>query len=657
MAPQRGRQLGLQRPPPDSLVRSQLDKVLASELFSRSERLSGFLRFVVEETLNGRGETLKEPVLAHELYGKEADFDGATNPIVRVDARRLRDKLREYYADQTGDPVVIALPKGSYVPTFDRAADTPPAPDIQFQAVEPTSVDVAFREPAPDIDTPTSALSRMSVWRGVVLALGVAALFAGGYAALSPNIPRSTAPPGRIMLAVLPFQNLTGDPEQEYLCDGLTEEMIATLGRVDSSRLGVIARTSAMHYKNTTKRADEIGRDLGVGYLLESSLRRIDDRVRITAQLIEVRTQGHVWVEQYERDARDVLSLQREVAATVAQRTMVSLGMPAKSLRSEHQSNNSQAYEHYLRGRYQWAKNTVEGMHKAQDHFQNAIELDPSYALAYSGLADTYAMLGGFHVTPMNESHPLARKAALKALELDDSLGEAHRSLATIIEDHYWDWGEAERHYKRAIELDPNDVTTLRFYSFYLASMGRSVEALPIAEKARNLDPVSPSARTNLGSILYLAGQVEAAVRQFEETLDLDSNFGFAHSMLGLAYLRKGTPDRAVAHAQKARALSGTRPDVVALGGYTVARAGRRREALATLEDLRRLASPREPSPFLVALIYVGLEDKDRAFEWLEKALEARSWELPLLKVDPIFETVRADRRFPALLDRLGLPR
>ncbi len=218
----------------------------------------------------------------------------------------------------------------------------------------------------------------MSVWRGVVLALGVAALFAGGYAALSLNIPRSTAPPGRIMLAVLPFQNLTGDPEQEYLCDGLTEEMIATLGRVDPSRLGVIARTSAMHYKDTTKRADEIGRDLGVGYLLESSLRRIDDRVRITAQLIDVRTQGHVWAEQYERDARDVLSLQREVAATVAQRTMVSLGMPARSLRSEHHSNTSQAYEHYLRGRYQWAKNTVEGMHKAQDHFQNAIELDPS---------------------------------------------------------------------------------------------------------------------------------------------------------------------------------------------------------------------------------------------------------------------------------------
>ena len=266
MAPRRGRQLGLQRPP-DSLVRSQLDKVLASEVFLRSERLSGFLRFVVEETLNGRGDTLKEPVLAHELYGKEADFDGATNPIVRVDARRLRDKLREYYAYQTGDPVVIALPKGSYMPTFDRAADAAPGPDIQFQAVEPISVHPAFHQAVPDIDAPTSARSRLPLWHGVMLALGVAALFAASYAALSPNIPRSTAPPGRIMLAVLPFQNLTGDPEQQYLCDGLTEEMIAILGRIDSSRLGVIARTSAMHYKNTTKRADEIGRDLGVEYL------------------------------------------------------------------------------------------------------------------------------------------------------------------------------------------------------------------------------------------------------------------------------------------------------------------------------------------------------------------------------------------------------
>ena len=197
----------------------------------------------------------------------------------------------------------------------------------------------------------------------------------------------------------------------------------------------------------------------------------------------------------------------------------------------------------------------------------------------------------------------------------------------------------------------------MRFYAFYLAYTGRPVEAVPIAEQACRLDPVSPSARMNLGVTLLMAGRVDAAVRQFEETLDLDSNFSMAHIMLGLAYVRKGMPERAVAEAQKARARAGSRPDIVALHGYTLARAGRRDEALTTLDDLRRLAGPEGPSPFLVALVYVGLEDNDRAFEWLEKALEARDWQLPMLKADAIFDTLRADSRFPALLARLGLPR
>jgi TolB-like protein/Tfp pilus assembly protein PilF len=654
MAPESGLRPELQRPLPDSLVRSQLENLLASELFSRSERLSAFLRFVVEETLNGHGDTLKEPVLAHQLYGKAADFDGATNPIVRVDARRLRDKLREYYADRTGDPVIISLPKGSYVPTFELIAATIVDPEAEK---EPP--DFASSKPPRADDASMSARRRVSVWHGAAVALGMAAVLAGSYAALFLKTAGPTASTGRIMLAVLPFQNLTGDPDQDFLCDGLTEEMIAILGGVDSSRLGIIARTSAMHYKNTTKRADEIGRELGVSYLLETSLRRIGDRARITAQLIKVETQGHVWVEQYERDAKDVLALQREVASTVAERTVASLGVPLRDLHSStnRQSNDSLAYEHYLRGRYHWAKDTIDGLHKAQDHFQKAIALDPSYARAYSGLADTYALLGSYDIMPIGESHPLGRGAALKALELDESLGEAHRSLATIIADHYWDWGEVERHYKRAIALDPNDVTTLRFYSFYLAYTGRPVEAMPIAEQACRLDPVSANARMNLGVVLDMAGQVDAAVRQFEETLDLDSNFSFAHSMLGLAYVRKGMPERAVAEAQKARGLSGTRPDIIALHGYTLARAGRKREALGTLADLRRLASPRTPSPFLMALVYVGLEDRDRAFEWLEKALHGRSWELPALKMNPVFDALRSDPRFPVLLDRLGLPR
>jgi TolB-like protein/Tfp pilus assembly protein PilF len=477
-----------------------------------------------------------------------------------------------------------------------------------------------------------------------------------GYTAFTIARPKTRA--DRITLVVLPFQNLTGDPDQEYLSDGLTEEMIAILGTVDSARLGIIARTSAMHYKNTTKRADEIGRELGASYLLEASLRRTGDRARITAQLVEAKTQRPIWVEQYERDAQDVFALQRDVADALAQRTIASLGLPLRDRRShtDRQPHNAQAYEQYLRGRHQWAKDTVDGLRKAQDHFQKAIALDPSYARAYSGLADTYALLGSYDIMPIGESHPLGRAAAVKALELDESLSEAHRSLAAIIADHYWDWGEAERQYRRAIALDSNDATTLRFYSFHLAYTGRPVEAIPVAEQACRLDPVSPNARMNLGIVLDWAGQVDAAVRQFEEAVDLDSNFTVAHVMLGIAYLHKGMPERAVAEAQKALAASGTRPDVIALYGYTMARAGRKHEALETLAELRRLASPRAPSPFLMALVYVGVEDKDRAFEWLEKAFEARSWELPVLRMNPIFDPLRSDPRFSALVGRLGLP-
>lgn len=460
------------------------------------------------------------------------------------------------------------------------------------------------------------------------------------------------------MLAVLPFQNLTGDPEQDYLCDGLTEEMIAHLAGADPTRLGVIARTSAMHYKRTTKRADEIGRELGVGYLLETSFRRIGYRVRITAQLIDARSQGHIWVEQYERDAGDILALQGEIAAAVTRRTSTSLGLTPRSLNAsmDQRATNSLAYEHYLRGRFHWLTETSEGLQKALEHFQKAIALDPSYARAYSGLADTYALFGSYAIMPISQSHPLGRQAALKALQLDNSLGEAHRSLAAILGDHYWDWKQVEWHYRRALELDASDVTTLRFYSFYLAYTGRAVEALPIAEQACRLDPVSVLAQLNLGVILHIARRDDEAVRQYEETLGLDQNFGFARAMLGMAYASKGMPERAVAELERARVLAPTRPDIVAFHGYTLAQAGRRREALATLDDLRRLTNPEDPPPFQMAVVYVGLEDWQRAFEWLDKAIEAREWQVPILKASPMFDRLRSDPRYPALLARVGLP-
>jgi TolB-like protein/DNA-binding winged helix-turn-helix (wHTH) protein/Tfp pilus assembly protein PilF len=518
----------------------------------------------------------------------------------------------------------------------------------------------AFREAATQADESKSAAQPFSLsrWRRLALALGtVALLAAGGYAARA-MLMTATATNDRIMLAVLPFQNLTGDPEQQYLCDGLTEEMIAQLGAADPSRLGVIARTSAMHYRDTTKRADEIARELQVGYLLETSLRRVGNQVRVTAQLIDARTQSHLWAEQYDRDAIDPLSLQRDAAAVFAQRTLSSLGVSAANHESREvqRASNAAAYEHYLRGRYYWAKDTIDGLRKARDNFQKAIDLDPSYARAYSGLADTYALLGSYGLMPIGESHPLGRKAALKALDLDESLVDAHRSLAAITADYYWDWQEVERHYARALALGPNDATALSFYAFYLAYTGRPVEALPIAERACRLDPVSPNARTIRGSVLQLAGRLDDARLEFEEALALDANFSLAQALVGLVYLQKAMPDRAIAAAQKARDLSGPRPDIVALHGYILARAGRRDDALKALADLRRLSQPREPPPFQVALVYVGLDDMDRAFEWLDKAIDARAWETPMIKANPIFERIRSDPRLPALLRRIGLP-
>jgi TolB-like protein/Flp pilus assembly protein TadD len=626
----------------DAAVQESLRRVVASAVFANSPRMSRFLRFVVEETVAGRAGDLKEYVLGGNVFDKPPSFDPAVDPTVRVEASKLRAKLARYYETEgRSDPLIIEIPKGHYAAKFvTRATST-------------------FVEPSAEVPAARTAVVPASAryWTALLVA-AVAIVVAAGYAALVLTRARPAPITGRIMLAVLPFQNLTGDSEQEFLCDGLTEELIAHLGAVNPERLGIIARTSAMQYKKTTRRADEIGRELGARYLLETSLRRTGNRIRITAQLIDAQTQSQLWVEQYERDARNLLTLESEMAAAVTQRTVSSFGLTRGKAESstERQASNSLAYEQYLRGRYHLLSATGEGLRKAQEHFRAAIEQDPSYARAYSGLADTYALLGSYHIMPISESHPLGRQAALKALELDDSLPEAHRSMAGILADHYWQWAEANEHYTRAIELGPNDAITLRLYSFYLAYTGRATEALPLAEQARRLDPVSPSARINLGTVLYLARHFDDAVREFQEALDLNPNSALARALLGLVYVSKGMPDRALAELQAARALS-TRPDVIAFHGYTYARAGRKSAALKDIDDLRQLSDdPQGPSPFLVALVYTGLEDNDRAFEWLGKAIDARAWEIPTLKTSPVFDRLRSDPRFPALLDRVGLP-
>jgi len=606
---------------------------------------------VLKTLLDHPGELVTREELRQRLWSAETfvDFEHGLNAAVR----RLRDAL----GDSADVPRFIeTLPRRGYrfiAPVIQKSAaeqePPPPVDAIKSEAFPTTSV------------TPTGRPTRMVVF-GVIATITIATaavLWASGYLPWSQEHRRSKDVNGRFMLAVLPFENLTGNGDQEYIGDGMTEELIAQLGKMDPSRLGVIARTSAMQFKKTTKRADEIGADLGVSHVVEGSIRTTDNRIRIAVQLIDTRTESQLWAEQYERDSKNLLTLQRDVAEAIARQITARLGIVRANASGEarRHSTVAEAYEHYLRGRYHSLQDTTDGLDKAMQHLRRAIELDPSYALAYSGLADTYTLLGSYGVLPMSEAYPLARAAALKALKLDDTLGEAHNSLAAISADYYWDWADAERHFKRAIELEPNYETAHSSYAFNLAYMGRGEEALVFAERAKHLDPVSPNAQMNVGIILYFARRYDESIDEIAQALEINPNFGGAHVMLGRVYAAKGAADHAIEELEHAQGLIGPRPDVVATHAYVLARAGRQREARAVLDELRRISKPRDPAPFRLAMIHIGLGETDRAFEWLEKALQARDWQMALLNVEPIFDALRPDPRFAALVERVGLPR
>jgi TolB-like protein/DNA-binding winged helix-turn-helix (wHTH) protein/Tfp pilus assembly protein PilF len=600
--------------------------------------------FLVLKALLARpGDLVNREELRQQLWSGETfvDFEHGLNAAVR----RLRDAL----GDSADSPrFVETLPRRGY--RFVAPVTRSVAPAAASHLDTTNSFTVGAGNPAPSRRV-------LSIRRGPTFVVSAALLGAIVYlfwpAATSPRVP----PGGRFMVAVLPFENLAGDADQDYIGDGMTDELIAQLGRLDPSRLGVIARTSARQFKNTPKRANEIGADLGVGFLIEGSVRQIGSRMRIAVRLIDVGTESQRWAEQYERDVKDLLTLQREVAAAITARISSTLGVAPGGGAGRRHSTVAEAYEHYLRGRYHLGRDNAAALEKGKEHFLKALALDASYALAYSGLADVYTELGSDGFLPMRDAYPPARVAALKALELDEMLGEAHNSLAWTAVNYYWDWREAEDHFQRAVELAPNYETAHRFYSFYLACMGRHDEALAFAEQARRLDPVSPRALMNVALVLYLARRYDEAIAHVEDTLELAPDFGPAHVLLARVFVAQGRPERAVDQMAHARNLLGSRPDVVTPHAYALARAGRRREAIAMLDGLRSLSEPHEPAPVRVAMVYIGLGEIDRAFQWLEAALEARDWQMSMLNVEPAFDALRSDGRFSALLDRVGLPR
>jgi TolB-like protein/DNA-binding winged helix-turn-helix (wHTH) protein/Flp pilus assembly protein TadD len=462
----------------------------------------------------------------------------------------------------------------------------------------------------------------------------------------------------RVMLAVLPFENLTGDTGQDYFSDGLTEEMIAQLGRIDPEHLGVIARTSVMHYKHSPEQLEQIARELGVQYVLEGSVRRDSDKVRITAQLIQMKDQTHLWARQYNRELSHVLALQGEISQEIADEIQLILGENHKQTGTAPQPalapNAYEAYDLYLKGQYFWNKRTVEGFRRAIDYFQQATVKDPSYARAYAGLADSYALISGYSGVPQAEFMPKARAAALRALEIDDSLPEAHAALALIVQNYDWDWQTAGKEYRRAIELNPNYATAHHWYAEHLAFLGRFDEALRESERASQLDPLSLIIAADHAVILYYSRQYDRSIEQFRAVLDMDPSFSRA-SMMTEAYVEKGLFKDALAFMERRRRLVDDGPWTWATLAYVYGRSGQpvqARSALMKLEELNRHQQI-DPAPFLSA--YIGMGDKDQSFAWLEKAYSQHSNAMTALKVEPSYDRLRSDPRFQDLMRRVGL--
>jgi TolB-like protein/Tfp pilus assembly protein PilF/predicted Ser/Thr protein kinase len=455
-------------------------------------------------------------------------------------------------------------------------------------------------------------------------------------------------------LAVLPLENLSRDPEQEYFADGVTDQLITDLAQI--STMKVISRTSVMQYKGAHKPLPQIAQQLGVDAVVEGSVQRAGDRVRIAAQLIDARTDQHLWARSYERDLRDVLALQDEVAQAIANELRIELTPHGHERMASSRSVDPDAFEAYLKGHYYSSKRTEKELKKSIEYFQEAIKKDPNYAPAYSGMADAYALLGYRGQLPSIEALSSGKAAALKAVALDDSLAEAHASLAFIAETLEWDWPTAEREYKRALELNPGYAEGHNWYAGYLMYFGRFEQGIAEAKRARELDPLSLAINNALAGRLLLAGREIEAMEQIHKTLEMDPNFPPAHNRLGWAYLSKGMNEEAIAEFQKEMALSGSDPEESVDLGYAYAVVGKRDEAKRILANLKRKRERAFVSPAGLGIICGALGQKDEAFAWLEKAYELRDPQLTYLKVGPRFTPLRSDPRFQDLLRRMGLP-
>ncbi len=596
--------------------------------------------------LDKSGEVVTREEMRARLWpdGTFVDYDNNISSAI--------GKLRAALGDSAAEP--------RYVETVGRGyrfiAEVNLVSGMAEQAVGPTAtpeLEPRYESTAAPLTLPQRHWLRISAL-AALLAVAAGIVFFQWSRSRTSSHPA----PKRIMLAVLPFANLTGDPAQDYFSDGLTEEMITQLGSLDAQHLGVIARTSVMRYKNSRTSLPQISAELGVHYVLEGSVRRDGNTVRITAQLIQVRDQTHLWAREYDRELKDLLAVQTEIAQEIGDEIQLALGgvkPKAAAAQASLSPQQVEAYDLYLKGEYFFAKRTIADLQRAIDFFQQSIARDPAYARAYAALADSYILLGEYSELPASQFVAKARAAAVRALQLDERLPDAHTALALVVQNYDWDWQTAEKEFRRAIELDPNYVTAHHWYAEHLMWRGRFEEALQESEKARQLDPLSLIIGADNGVILYYSRRYDGAIQQFHRVLTMDRHFPRAH-MIVYAYVQKGMFAQALAD------IESERPSVPleahwywSLLAYVHGRAGHRAEARHALLQLQRSNRLHPADPLIFVWAYLGLGAKDEALHSLQKAYATHSNIMATINVEPAFDPLRSDPRFQQLLERVGL--
>jgi TolB-like protein/DNA-binding winged helix-turn-helix (wHTH) protein/Tfp pilus assembly protein PilF len=624
----------------------------------RKIRLEGQPVQILICLLENPGELVTREALHQKLWPADTfvNFEQGLNASVK--------RLRQALSDSAVNPrFVETLPRRGYrfiaptqtVAAVGAAMDASPAIHSGGSVTEiaslPATPHPSEAKPSERVDTERT-IRVAGIWKSSGIAVLLVVL---GILTVWLLRPHNHQPATIQSLAVLPLENMSGDASQDYFSDGMTDELITELGQI--SELRVISRTSAMAYKGSHESLPQIARNLKVDAVLEGAVLRSGNQVRITAQLILAATDKHLWARSYEGDLRDTLMLQKQVARSIAREIRIELTPREQAALQLVEQVNPEAHEDYLKGRYFWNKRTPDGLKDAINYFSQAIEKDPNYAPAYAGLADSYALAGDWQygVVPPKEAAPKAKAAAAKAVALDGALGEAHISLAWCLDGFDWDWESAGREFKRGIELSGGYATGHHWYGWHLATLGRHGEAVAELEKAKSLDPLSLIIGADLAEELLIAHRYDEALKQSRETMNMDPFFALTHYVLGEVLAQQHMPNEAIAELQKAVELSPGSTAFAANLANAYAVSGRREEAIKILNDLKsrsRIGFSNAPE---IALVYVGLDDKDQAMAWLERAYGERF--NPGVLMRPAFDPLRSDPRFQDLVRRIGLAR